>query len=75
MEGLLLLLAVAACPLMMWFMMRGMGGSGSNGQDPAAPADESGREAELRAEVAELRAKVDGLRRDEELQPPPTDTP
>ncbi len=54
MEALLLGLAVLACPVgmgvMMWMMMRGSGGSGSQGDQAAAQ------------EVARLRAEVDQLR-------------
>lgn len=55
MEGLLWIAVIAACPLTMWFMMRGMNGGKSAGAD-AAP---DRQEAALRSEVAELRKELD----------------
>lgn len=56
MEGLFLLLVLAACPVLMWVMMRGMGGQQS---DHAQPPDEGDSESALRTEVDELRAEID----------------
>lgn len=56
MEGLALLaLVLLACPLMMWFMMRGMRGDNqvSAQHQDAARTD---------AEIASLRAELDQLR-------------
>jgi hypothetical protein len=59
------LLIVLACPVMMWFMMRGMGRTDRGGVPPeprsaipAADAEQT-RIGQLEHEVAELRAERD----------------
>ncbi len=56
MENLLLLLAVAACPLMMWLMMRSM--HGNKGEQETQPADDRQKTARLKDEVAHIRQEV-----------------
>ena len=67
MEGLLWIAVVAACPLMMWFMMRGMSGGDSAEADPAP----DNREAALRSEVAELRKELDDAGGSDAVNAPP----
>ena len=69
MEGLLWIALIAACPLMMWFMMRGMSGGNSADADPAPDTPE----AALRWEIAELRKELDATGETEIVKrPPPT---
>ena len=60
MEGLLVLAVLAACPLIMWLMMRGMGKQADQRQQP----DGNEREAEVRAKIASLREQI-AMRRSE----------
>lgn len=59
MGTLWLLLILLACPLMMVFMMRGMGGGATTDKDPVNESqpvgDQDIRIAQLEREVAELR--------------------
>lgn len=72
MSNYLLLLLILACPLMMIFMMRGMGGMrgghdmGAEHREPSqdeqpsqSDADASQRIVDLERQVAELRAERD----------------
>jgi hypothetical protein len=58
MGNLLYVLPALACPIgmgaMMWFMMRG----GKNTKQPAQPGPQAAELDTLRAQVAELRTKV-----------------
>lgn len=66
------LLLVAACPLSMMFMMRGMSGGQSKACSTGAGAADAGVEAELarlRGEVARLRSERSGIDR-VSLDPP-----
>ncbi len=56
MENLLLFVAVAACPLMMWLMMRAMRGKEDH-QEGRAPEDRL-KATRLKDEVARLREEV-----------------
>lgn len=59
MESILLLLVVAACPLMMVWCMRSMRGHGKSDTTTTTSTDEAAR---LRQEIAELRDEIDGRR-------------
>lgn len=68
MEGLLFIaVIVVACPLMMWFMMRGMNGGNSADADPAPDSSE----AALRSEIAELRKELDDAGGTDRVEGPP----
>lgn len=56
MESILLLLAVAACPLMMVWCMRSMRGHAKSDTATTTGTDEA---AQLRQEIAELREEID----------------
>lgn len=60
METILLLVAVAACPIMMIWCMRSMRG---NGRSEAAATSGSDEATRLRQEIEELRAEIHGRRR------------
>ncbi len=64
MENVLLLLALAACPLVMWMMMRSMGGKGGQEDDTA-----NRQEAQLKGEIAELREEVARRKAEESANP------
>lgn len=61
-SSLLFVPLVLACPLMMVFMMRGMGGMGQGRQQDSEPSSAAARDArlvQLEQEVAGLRAAKD----------------
>lgn len=64
MENVLLLLALAACPLVMWMMMRSMGGKGGQEDDTA-----DRQEAHLKGEIAGLREEVARRKAEESATP------
>lgn len=53
--GLVPFLLLLACPIAMWFMMRGM--SGDHGQDKSGDGNEAA-DAALQREIEALRARV-----------------
>lgn len=65
MENVLLLLALAACPLVMWLMMRSMGGKGGKRDDPADRHEAT----HLKGEIAALREEVARRKAEESLDP------
>lgn len=55
------LLVIAACPLMMIFMMRGMSGM-SGGKERSDSTDDTSEATSTGGELADLRAEVERLR-------------
>ncbi|MDQ6748545.1 MAG: DUF2933 domain-containing protein [Candidatus Dormibacteraeota bacterium] len=57
------LLFLVVCPLMMFFMMRGMGGMAPSGATPAAQPDELANTMAMGGGIAELKAEQAALTR------------
>ena len=70
MRELLLVAIFVACPLMMFFMMRGGHGHGAHGHGHEAGAHETKSTSELRREREELDRLIEGRESEEETPTP-----